>query len=413
MLNLQTYLRNGKTIQDLKDELFIKVNETDELALFTYDQIDSPKTHPIVMECRGIVLEKGTWNIVYIPFRRFFNYGECPNETMNFNFEKAVVLEKVDGSMCGVWCYKGTWHMSTRGTIDGTGQVGFTEMTFKQLFDATVAEFYPEFWKRIKLSPNVCYTFELVSPENRVVTLYEQRALYLLGARFIGNEEMDCQDNAELVDLAKTMGANLLPQNKEIGRCALEILAKEFGVRIPKKFNANNLAELKAYFETMNSFDEGFVCVDYTTTIDGLHFPRVKCKNPKYLAIAHLKDSATSSMRGLMVLVIKNDYEELIVNFPIYKQYVDKLKTAYDAYLVAVNATWDKIKVKEFASQKEFALEAIKTPFSSILFDLRKNKGMTVKDWFTAQNAKVGEKIFAKKMLEWVKMEDVEFGGKE
>jgi hypothetical protein len=66
MLNLQKYLRAGKTPEDLKEELGIKFYEHPSLPLvgFKYHQIDSPKTNEIVRECRGIVLEKNTWNLV-------------------------------------------------------------------------------------------------------------------------------------------------------------------------------------------------------------------------------------------------------------------------------------------------------------------------------------------------------------
>lgn len=62
-LNVQRYLRDGKTLADLEAELGIKSSENGNLVVLNYNQIESPKTDPIVMECRQLALEKGTWDL--------------------------------------------------------------------------------------------------------------------------------------------------------------------------------------------------------------------------------------------------------------------------------------------------------------------------------------------------------------
>lgn len=39
-------------IEALRTELAITVKEVDDLLVLNYNQIESPKTHPIVVECR-------------------------------------------------------------------------------------------------------------------------------------------------------------------------------------------------------------------------------------------------------------------------------------------------------------------------------------------------------------------------
>lgn len=77
MLNVQQFLQT-KSLEDLTAELGIRVTRHDQLPLIilNYDQIESPKANEIVVECRGLVLEEGTWEIVARSFRRFFNFGE-------------------------------------------------------------------------------------------------------------------------------------------------------------------------------------------------------------------------------------------------------------------------------------------------------------------------------------------------
>ena len=84
-------------LDELKSELGISYSITDNLVIFSYSQIDSPKTDPIVRMSRGIVLEKDTWNIVSMPFYRFYNFEEVPEEREKFNWNKSVATTKIDG----------------------------------------------------------------------------------------------------------------------------------------------------------------------------------------------------------------------------------------------------------------------------------------------------------------------------
>ena len=65
---IKEYFESGKNLEDLKNELGISSNSFDDLVVLNYSQIDSPKTDPLVRMCRGIVIEKDTWNIVHYPF---------------------------------------------------------------------------------------------------------------------------------------------------------------------------------------------------------------------------------------------------------------------------------------------------------------------------------------------------------
>jgi len=209
-LNVQKYLRNSKTLTDLESEFGIKSSEYGNLVILNYSQIDSPKTNSIVMECRQLVLEKGTWDLIFRSFHRFFNYGEALELTGDFDVSNAVALDKIDGSIIGVFRYRGEWLMTTRGVIGGDCQVGTFPLTFKELFDLTVSQ-YPRFWgalNELMQSHDYCYTFELTSPENRVVTPYTDRALHLLTVRDVG------------------------AGFKEIERCGIEVIGEELGVPI-------------------------------------------------------------------------------------------------------------------------------------------------------------------------------------
>lgn len=86
MLNVQKFLieqvQSGKSNTDafnaLTEQFSIKVKLYDEerVVLLDYHQLDSPKTHPIVIECRSLILCMDTFKIVSRKFDRFFNYLE-------------------------------------------------------------------------------------------------------------------------------------------------------------------------------------------------------------------------------------------------------------------------------------------------------------------------------------------------
>lgn len=67
MLKVIEYIKeNGleKTLADFK----LKSRDYDNKVLIKYDQIESSMGEAIVQECRGLILEKGTWNIMSLSF---------------------------------------------------------------------------------------------------------------------------------------------------------------------------------------------------------------------------------------------------------------------------------------------------------------------------------------------------------
>ena len=115
MLEIQKFLQTALP-EELTVQLGIKVKrhpKYPELYHFSYDQIESPKEHPIVHECRGLILNsQDNWKVVAYPFKRFANYGE--GWAAPIDWSSARVQEKVDGSMIVLWYYQGEWNCSTK-----------------------------------------------------------------------------------------------------------------------------------------------------------------------------------------------------------------------------------------------------------------------------------------------------------
>ena len=119
-LDLQKFLRehpdNWREI--LKKSPFeLIINEKpDGRVIFKYVQFASDFTKELVRESRGIILEKNTWNVVCLPFSKFFNFGE-PN-AYDLNLFKSSIIEKIDGSIIKIYSYNGKWFVATNGRID-------------------------------------------------------------------------------------------------------------------------------------------------------------------------------------------------------------------------------------------------------------------------------------------------------
>lgn len=180
---LQYIRENG--IQKLNEEFGIMVKLYEEgLYVLNYDQINSPKANPIVVECRGLIIDH-SFNIVSRSLDRFFNLGEQPDTQAHLDWSKAECAEKVDGSLIKIYNWKGTWYCSTLGTAFAESGVNGFPLTFKDLvlkaLDCNEEEFQNRcnFW----LDPNNTYVCEVTATENRVVTRYEGYTLWSLTAR--------------------------------------------------------------------------------------------------------------------------------------------------------------------------------------------------------------------------------------
>ena len=174
MLNIQTYLRSGKTLDDLTNDhgIIVGKHETEPLVVLNYSQFDSPKLNDVVRECRGLVLEKDTWNTVAVAFPRFFNWGEVMDEADDFNWNNFYVNSKEDGSLMLVYYYNGEWRLNSRGSF-GNAECNGCGKTWRELAWDLVDDKTP------LMDKGCTYVFEFCSVFNKVVRNYDDRKLFL------------------------------------------------------------------------------------------------------------------------------------------------------------------------------------------------------------------------------------------
>jgi len=324
----------------LTEQFAISVKKVDDLLVLNYNQIDSPKTNPIVMECRSLILEAGTLKVVSRSMDRFFNYGEALNVMPEIDWKRAVAFEKVDGSLIKIYNHKGHWYISTKGTAYGDSDCMGYGVTFQELvWVALGCKNDYEFQGKCKmfLWEGFTYIFELTSVENRVVKRYEGYKLHYLACR--GNYSGD-----------------YIKSEKD------QVLL--FGAHEIKEYRFDTVEECLRTSRELKDLDEGYVIYQ-----DGV--PIAKVKSPAYVAVHHIRGEGLNPKR-IMQLVLVNEQDEYLQYFPedreVFIPYVEA-KNALDVHMYDVYSL-----IKYTDDQRDFAIEAQKYPFKAALFQARSKK---------------------------------------
>jgi len=82
-------------LEDAVKTFKLKVKDYPHKILLKYDQIGSDMSLIEVQECRGLILEKDTWKVMSLAFKKFFNSAE--GHASKIDWSTARVYEKCDG----------------------------------------------------------------------------------------------------------------------------------------------------------------------------------------------------------------------------------------------------------------------------------------------------------------------------
>lgn len=347
---LNTHLNSGETyleaLQSLKDEFAIKNSNNPQyrgLFVLNYCQIGSPKTHPYTRECRSLVVEylesDHRFRVVSRSFDRFFNLNEVEN---NLDISNCVAYEKIDGSLVSVFFYKGEWLYRTKSMIMPEGKINDSDLTWKELIESAINLSCTSIMLR-----SYTYIFEVVSPENRVVTKYNNKEAYLLNIR--NNKYGDYTED------------HILPFKR------------------PKSYKFSNEEDIKQFVESLPDLQEGVVVYENNS-------PALKIKSSAYVVAHRLRGETVVTGKRIMDLLFMNEHHEFLAIFPEYKERFVKYEEALNRVFGRCYNLWSKNKNLE--NQKDFALAVKDDPTCSILFAKRRNTGESLKDCFEMLNTK-------------------------
>lgn len=327
-----------------------------------YDQIESDMSLKEVQECRGLVLDKHSLEVISMSFLKFFNNGET--NAAKIDWKTAKILEKLDGTMIQVYWdkYANKWFAGTTGTSEGEGEVNNKlGTTFNDLFWKTISDKHPKFTTYLVDKKDFTFVFELTTPYNIVVKPHSESNVTLIAAR----------NNKTLIELSFK---------------DLETVSSDGGVPLVKRFDLNvkDFGALIRTFEGMPWSEEGYVVVDD-------NFNRAKVKNPAYLAVHHLKGKTAE--HNILTIVKTNEIEEFIATFPERKEELLKLKVNYDLLLAKLKSVWDELipkKPKNITTneKKMFAMAVFEVSkkhnvenFTDLFFKLNDGKILSVDEY--------------------------------
>jgi RNA ligase len=332
------------------------------LCSFRYSQRESPMHHAIVQESRGVILdESNNWAVVALPFTKFFNLGEA--NAAEILWQECDMYEKVDGTLMYLYHYDNKWHVATIGSPSAGGPVihslperirrsllskvfenkdhrdqesesesvrlteSVTEssQTIPQLnarhgSTATVS-FADLFWQtfhsnkyQLPTQTNLTYLFELCGPANRVVCVYPEPRLVLLGAR----------DRTNGDDYSPTEASSLLLNDYPY--MSIDVVQHRADIK--------TLDDIKQLFASSSPFQlEGFVA----RNPDG---SRVKIKHPGFVALHHVGNGFNA--RNFIEIIRTGEANEFISYFPAHQEEFTALQRQYNELQDRLQSDWKR-----------------------------------------------------------------------
>lgn len=344
-MDVSDYIRKYG-LDHLSTRLGIRVFRHPHLPLIglKYDQIKSPRNHPIADQCRDLVIEDGSYKVVARPFKRFYNVGEYECLWKEFVWDSASVVTKEDGSLIILYHYNGEWHVNTSGSfglscIDGTDTSTCPAITWRDLFWSTASGI--KIKKRF--NPDFTFMFELCTPYNKVVRTYESQ-LFLTGICHTETGRELCEED-------------------------LDDFAKKFKAQRPRTWNFGSHDELTTKLSEISATDptfEGFVLRDNNR--------RWKVKSRTYVAIHQLKDNGNIfNPRRMLELVLNGEINEVMAVLPETRQAASEMSEGLACLTKTLMAVWSE--ARHIPAQKDFADAVKDAPLFNVLFALRKKYG--------------------------------------
>ena len=318
----------------------VQTNEDNTLSIYNYTEASQYKRYwnDVTLNCRGLILDN-YMNIVARPWKKFFNYGERP---LLFSTDDPVeVTDKKDGSLGILYQHPmtGDWKIATRGSF-----------LSDQAIHAT-ALFNDRYSHIMVPTDGLTCLFEIVYPENRIVLDYgEMDDLILLGS--VQNKYGWYYGPNETAGMVNWTGP---------------------------------VTEVFQYRTTNDAF------ADYRSNAEGLVIragsEMVKLKQADYVALhklvtglneravwERLKDGET---RDTICESLPDEFHGFV------DKTVDALEKDFESIYFTAHLNYCNVLNKLGAdySRKSFALEAVKYPNPSLLFNFLDNKSNRESVW--------------------------------
>lgn len=156
----------------MREEGYVRVQVLDNsvlaIANYTEKAQYEQKWNPVTLQCRGLIFDIFSENVVARPFPKFFNWDDSSQPYPPQS--QCVLMPKMDGSLGILYFHDDGYKIATRGSFTSDQAVHAT----RELRDTM------KFWNPV-FHVQATYLFEIIYPENRIVVDYgDQDSLVLL-----------------------------------------------------------------------------------------------------------------------------------------------------------------------------------------------------------------------------------------
>lgn len=320
---------------------------------FQWDSND-PVGSAVRRECRGLIFDTLTGNLISHPYHKFFNVGEREETQLNkVNlYEPHVVLEKLDGSMIRPIPTKGGFRLATK--------AGITDVAMNA--EVFIAD-KPHYSKFISycISKDSTPIFEWVSRKNRIVVDYPEDNLILTAMRYVF-------------------------EGSYVTYEVMKNYASSWGIPVVKAIASDGETDITKVVDHIRKWDDGEGIV---LRFDTGHM--VKVKSSDYV-LRHKSKDAISQEKNVIETIINDSVDDLI---PLLtSEDATRLKDFQKAFWMSVEDVATDLhdqyqSLNKGETQKDFALNVQKEiPKHQQNFMFSIHRGIPVKESLVNQITK-------------------------
>jgi RNA ligase len=299
-------------------------------------------------ECRGLIFDTATGNLISRPYHKFFNAGEREETAINkINlYEPHVVLEKLDGSMIRPIPTKEGFRLATK--------AGITDVAMNA--EVFIAD-KPEYAKFIKSSLCCGLTpiFEWCSRKNRIVIDYPEDQLILTAVRDIRS-------------------GNYIPYSVMVQT------GKNYDIPVVKAVDGLAVQDINLFVKQVREWDDGEGIV---LRFDTGHMVKVKADD---YVLRHKSKEQINQEKNVLQTVLDDSVDDLV---PLLTpEDAERLKAFQNAFWAHVAdlayqmADLYNYGNEKYPDKKDFAVEYVQKEtlpmYAPIMYAMKGGKGSRV-----------------------------------
>jgi RNA ligase len=315
---------------------------------------ESTRNACIRKECRGLIFDTETGNIISRPYHKFFNVGEKEETQLNkINlYEPHVVLEKLDGSMIRPIPTPEGFRLATKAGVTDVAMNAEVFIADKPHY----ATFIHKCFQR-----NITPIFEWCSRKNRIVVDYPEDQLILTGLRYV------FEGSYVTYEIMKSY-------------------ATAWNIPVVKAVDGLSVQNIDLFVKQVREWDDGEGIV---LRFDTGHMCKVKSAD---YVLRHKSKDSISQEKNVIDCILQDAVDDLV---PLLTpEEAARLKEFQNAFWMGLEDVGMDIhdayrQIERGQDQKEFATMAVPSvlpQYQPFMFKLR--KGVPVRDLLIEQIGK-------------------------